>query len=132
MAERLWVILPPNGPYQRGDVRSMVAAAAAAERGGLDGVIVSDHVVMGEHVGRYPWGDFPGAPDDHWPEPLTLLAAMAAATETLLLGTGIIIVPLRPATLLAKTAATIDRLSSGRLQLGVGTGWQREEFDAEG
>ena len=91
-----------------------------------------DHVVIGPRTDRYPWGRFGFANDAPWLEPLTLLTAIAASTSTLRLATGVLIVPLRPAALLAKTAATIDVLSGGRLELGVGTGWQQEEFEAQG
>jgi probable F420-dependent oxidoreductase len=87
---------------------------------------------MGPRADRYPWGDFMFPPEAPWNEPLTLLSAIAAATRRVELTTGIVIVPLRPAVLFAKWTATIDVLSGGRLELGVGTGWQREEFDALG
>ena len=87
---------------------------------------------MGPRTDRYPFGTFPYPPEEPWPEPLTLLAAMAAVTERVRLATGILISPLRPAVLLAKTAATLDAVSHGRLDLGVGIGWQREEYEALG
>jgi probable F420-dependent oxidoreductase len=93
---------------------------------------VVDHVVMGPNTDAYQWGRFPVGPDAPWLEPLTVLAAIAGATERVRLATGILIAPLRPAALLAKSAATLDVLSRGRLDLGVGTGWQREEYDAAG
>jgi probable F420-dependent oxidoreductase len=123
--------LPP-GDMAGGDPAVVVDTARRAEEAGFAGVVISDHVVMGARTDRYPWGSFKQAPDCPWPEPLTVLTAVASVTTTLRLCTGILIAPLRPATLLAKTAATLDVLSHGRLDLGVGTGWQQEEFDAQG
>lgn len=114
------------------DPASLLDLARRAEDTGFHAVSLSDHVVMGRNVDRYPWGDFPFSPAAPWFEPLTMLAAISAVTTGLRLTTGILIVPLRPAALLAKWAATIDVMSGGRLELGVGTGWQEEEFAALG
>ena len=114
------------------DPATLIDLARRAEAAGFGAVSLSDHVVMGAHADRYPWGDFPFPPEAPWYEPLTVLAAIAGATTTVGITTGILIVPLRPAALLAKWAATLDVVSAGRLELGVGTGWQREEFDALG
>lgn len=114
------------------DPRSLLELARRAEDAGFHAVSLSDHVVMGPHADRYPWGPFPFGPEAPWVEPLTVLAAIAAVTSGLRLTTGILIVPLRPAVLLAKWAATLDVVSGGRLELGVGTGWQAEEFHALG
>jgi probable F420-dependent oxidoreductase len=103
-----------------------------AERAGVDSVVVPDHVVMSDQTHRYEWGEFPLPIDVPWLEPMTVLSAIAGTTERMRLATGILIAPLRPAALLAKIAATLDVLSRGRLDLGVGTGWQKEEFDAMG
>ncbi|MEN8182604.1 MAG: TIGR03619 family F420-dependent LLM class oxidoreductase, partial [Myxococcota bacterium] len=91
-----------------------------------------DHLAIGPRTDRYPYGRFPLPPDEPWLEPLTALATIAGATRRIRLATGVLIATLRPALLLAKTAATLDVLSAGRLDLGVGLGWQREEFEAGG
>src|SRR3974390_2872496 len=104
----------------------MVDVAQMVEDSGADRVVVVDHLVMGSHTDAYRWGRFPTPPQAPWLEPLTVLTAMAAGTGNVRLATGILIAPLRPAVLLAKTAATLDQISGGRLDLGVGFGWQRE------
>jgi probable F420-dependent oxidoreductase len=85
-----------------------------AETGGVEG-------------GRQPTG-----PDGHWLEPLTVLTAVATQTDRVRLGTYILLAALRRPAVLAKQAATIDVLSHGRLDLGVGVGWQAEEYEAAG
>jgi probable F420-dependent oxidoreductase len=117
---------PPDGWCR------FVDLARTAEDAGIDRVVVVDHVVMGPHTEAYSWGKFPTPPESPWLEPMTMLAAISSATSTVRLATGILIAPLRPAVLLAKQAATLDVVSGGRLDLGVGSGWQREEYDAEG
>ena len=114
------------------DHRVIVEVARIAEAAGFDQVVLPDHVVMSANVGPYPYGEFPYPPGDPWVEPLTTLAAIAGATSTVRLGTGVLITPLRPAVRLAKTVATLDNLSGGRVDLGVGLGWQREEYAAAG
>ncbi|MEX0666350.1 MAG: TIGR03619 family F420-dependent LLM class oxidoreductase [Acidimicrobiia bacterium] len=123
----------PVGTHRFGDdPRALVDLSRRAERTGVDGVVLADHVLLGKHVDRYPWGTFPFPSDAPWLEPITVLTAIAVVTERLKLTTGILIVPLRPAPLLAKTIATLDVLSGGRVELGVGTGWQEEELTAQG
>ena len=112
--------------------RALIDLAVTVERIGLHGVAVVDHVIMSNSIERYPYGTFPGDPDDPWLEPITTLAAISSATERIRLTTGVLIAPLRPAALLAKTAATLDVLSGGRFDLGVGTGWQAAEYEAVG
>jgi len=118
--------LPPDRWYRFPDLGRM------AEDAGIERVVVVDHVVMGAHTENYRWGRFPTAPDAPWLEPLTMLTGLAAVTSTVRLATGVIIPALRGAPLLAKTAATLDVMSQGRLELGVGLGWQREEYAASG
>lgn len=118
----------------------LTTTARMVERAGVDRVVVSDHVAFGGHMDAYArpelggrsGGRQPTGPDGHWLEPLTVLTWVAARTERLRLGTNILLAGLRPAVVLAKTAATLDVLSGGRLDLGVGVGWQREEYDAAG
>jgi probable F420-dependent oxidoreductase len=114
-----------------GRLHEIVDIARGAESAGVDSVIVVDHVVMSDRLDRYLWGKF-AFPDltTPWPEPITTLAAIAGATSRIRLATGIVIAALRAPALFAKTIATLDVLSRGRVDLGVGTGWQKEEYDA--
>ena len=120
------------GHLYGGDLAGLVELARIADDTGIDQLVIPDHVVMGPHLEAYPYGRFPLPLEEPWPEPLTVLAAMAAVSSRVRLGTGVLITPLRPAVLLAKTLATLDVLSRGRLEVGVGTGWQQEEYAAEG
>lgn len=100
----------------------ILAMAQAAERVGFESVWVSDHVGFGD-----PDGEWTGA----W-EAWTLLAALAAATERVKLGTYVLAMPLRNPAVLAKQAETLDEISGGRLILGVGAGWNDIEFETYG
>lgn len=115
-------------------LRQMVEVAKVADEVGLDYVCLAEHVLMhgNPSLAAHPFGPPRHPPDELMPEPLTTLAAMAGATRRIGLMTGILIAPLRPAALLAKTAATLHALSGGRLTLGVSTSWQREEYAALG
>ncbi len=115
-----------------GDFAPILDIARIADRKGVDQVNVVDHVIMSEDTGKYPYGRFPAAPSTPWYEPVTVLAAVAGATERIRLSSGIIISPLRPAVLLAKQLATLDVISRGRIEIGLGTGWQKQEYDACG
>ena len=110
----------------------VVDAAAAADAAGIDQIAVPDHLAIGPRTDRYPYGRFPMPPEEPWLEPLVTLAALAGATRRIRLATSVLIAPLRPALVLAKSLATLDVLSQGRLDLGVGIGWQPEEFQAAG
>jgi probable F420-dependent oxidoreductase len=115
-------------------------AARTADQAGVDRLVVSDHVVFGERLEEYgrpeiggsAGGKQPTGPDGHWLEPLTTLSVLAGMTSRIRLGTNILVAALRRPAVLAKTTATLDVLSGGRLDLGVGVGWQREEYDAAG
>jgi probable F420-dependent oxidoreductase len=98
--------------------------ARAAERLGYDGVWGNDHIMAVPYV-RSRWSEPP-----NFYEVLVTLATVAAHTERIHLGTALIVLPLRDPVLLAKQVATLDRLTSGRLILGVGQGAYREEFVA--
>ena len=115
------------------DLDRVLELGRAADAAGVHQLVLPDHVAIGPRLDRYPFAErFPYPPEEPWLEPMTTLAAIAAVTERTRLSTGILIAPARPAVLLAKTAATLDVLSRGRLDLGVGTGWQREELAALG
>lgn len=123
-----------------GSWQPLLDQARAADAAGVDRLVVCDHVVFGEHleaygrpeVGGTEGGVQPTSPDGHWLEPLTVLSVIAGLTTHCRLLTGILIAALRRPVVLAKTTATLDVLSGGRLDLGVGVGWQREEYEAGG
>ena len=112
------------------------AVAAAAEHFGFATLWSGEHVVMvDEPQSRYPYADdgriaVPAGAD--WIDPLIGLGFAAAATTTIGIATGVLLLPEHNPIVVAKQVATLDRLSGGRLTLGVGIGWSREEFDALG
>lgn len=119
---------------------SLRTVARAADRAGVDRLVMSDHVVMGERLDRYAdpgrggrsGGRQPTGPDGHWLDPLAVIAHLTAVTERVRFGTNILLAALRRPVVLAGQCATIDVLSGGRLDLGVGVGWQQEEYEAAG
>lgn len=118
--------------FYDGDITSYIDIAQSVEEYGFHGISLTDHVVMGKNLHKYPFGSFPLPSEAPWYEPLTLLTMIASHTTKLHLGTAVLIAPLRNPALLAKTAATLDSISKGRLELGVGMGWQEEEYHAAG
>lgn len=107
-----------------------------AEAAGFESLWGGEHVVLPSTIeSSYPYsadGKIPATPDTPIPDPLIWLAFAAAAAPTMRLGTCILIVPQRNPLVLAKELATLDRLSNGRVELGLGVGWLREEFEALG
>ena len=111
---------------------ALVATAVAADQSNFDSVWVSDHVAMP----RSPLADYPYAasstppfdPTTPFLESFVALAHVAAVTDRVQLGTGVLVLPLREPVLVAKQAASLDVLSRGRLLLGVGAGWLADEF----
>jgi probable F420-dependent oxidoreductase len=113
-----------------------VEGARAAEEAGFESVWTVEHVVYpDDYASAYPYsadGRMPAVPATPIPDPLVWLAYVAAVTTTLRLATGILILPQRNPVVLAKELATLDHLSGGRVDLGIGVGWLEEEFDALG
>jgi probable F420-dependent oxidoreductase len=115
-----------------GDFAPVSEVVRVADQAGVDMVSITDHVVMGENTHEYPYGPFPAPLDFPWFEPLTVLAVLAGVTQHIRLSTSVVIAPLRPAVLLAKQLATLDVMSRGRVTIGLGVGWQKEEYIAAG
>jgi probable F420-dependent oxidoreductase len=122
------------------DWSSTLRLAKTMDAAGIDRVVVSDHVVFGEtpeayadpSAGGIAGGRQPTGPDGQWLEPLTVLTSIAAITSRIRLGTAVLLAALRRPVVLAKEVATLDVLSGGRVDLGVGVGWQRQEYEAAG
>ncbi len=131
---RFGLMIMARGPGGNGP--GLSAMARAAEAGGLDLLAFNDHVIVpGDITSKYPYsndGAWPGAAVGECLEMLTAASFLAAATETIGLLTSVMVVPHRPAVLAAKMLATVDVLSGGRLIVGAGAGWMREELEALG
>lgn len=121
------------------DWEAVFDKARAADRAGVDRVsLTGEHVVLGEHLDAYANPELGGSagsqhatgPDGYFLEPIVTMSMLAALTSRVRLTSGIMVAALRRPIVLAKAAATLDVLSGGRLDLGVGVGWQREEYQA--
>jgi probable F420-dependent oxidoreductase len=122
--------LPTRGPTATRD--GILVLAREGERLGFNSAMIADHIVFPvESQSTYPYtvdGKHPGAGDAL--ETFSILGVVAGATERLRLVTSVLVLPYRNPVLTAKMAASLDVLSGGRLTLGVGAGWLREEFAA--
>jgi len=108
------------GPAETPDIDALLAYAERAEALGFESLWAWDHVILGVEP-AFPILDAVGT-----------LTAIAARTQRIKLGTGILVLPLRNPTLAAKALGTLDVVSKGRLILGVAAGWYAREFDAAG
>ncbi len=129
---RVGLFAPPWGPGALPD--DLDALAQSAESLGYPTLWVGDHLVIPRTVSsRYLYnesGVAPFDPDQPLLDPITLIAYLAGRTARLRLGISILVLPLRNPVETAKTLADLHLLSRGRLVLGVGVGWMREEFEA--
>jgi probable F420-dependent oxidoreductase len=112
----------------------VITVARAVEEAGLDSVWVADHLVLPTaSASSYPYNsETPFGPRDGFLEALTVLSVVAGATERVLLGTSVLVLPMRQPVVTAKVVATLDVLSGGRTVLATGAGWWKEEFEALG
>lgn len=130
--------LSPDDP---GSWQHTFDTVVAADRAGMDRVALSgEHVCFGEHLEAYGKPELGGregarqitGPDGHYIEPFVTMSMIAAQTKNVRFLPNILLAALRPPVVLAKMCATLDLLSGGRLDLGIGVGWQKEEYDACG
>lgn len=113
------------------DFANVLDLARLADAKGIDLLDTPDHILMA-NPDKYLYGDYYVPADYPYFEPLIALSAFAAVTKNIRLTNGIVVAALRPAALLAKQIATVDMISRGRIEVGVGAGWMEEEFSACG
>lgn len=127
-------IIPINIGVQ--SFEQMVGLAQQAEQLGFESVWTFEHVIVPlDYDSKYPYnasGKMGAAPETPFVDPLIALTAIAAATKTIRLGTGVNILSQTNPLLMAKQVASIDFISGGRMMLGAGIGWLKEEFEAMG
>jgi len=118
------------------DHQASMEICRRAEAAGFESLWGGEHVILPSKIeSSYPYtadGKIPAMPDTPIPDPLIWLAFAAAAAPSMRLGTCILIVPQRNPLILAKELATLDQLSGGKVELGLGVGWLQEEFQALG
>jgi probable F420-dependent oxidoreductase len=126
----LWI--PTANPFTTPELLAVIGAEA--EQRGVGTIWVGEHVVLFEQYGStYPYaedGRIPSPPGTGLLEPLSTLSFLAAHTTTVRLGTAMLLLPQRNPVYTAKEVSTLDWLSQGRVDLGVGVGWLEEEFHA--
>lgn len=118
------------------DRAALVTLAKRAEALGYHSIWVTDRLLIPvQSRSAYPYsptGAFPIGPDEPWLEPLVAVTYLATITERITVGTSVLVIPYRNPVMVAKALATADYLSGGRVILGAGIGWWREEFAALG
>jgi alkanesulfonate monooxygenase SsuD/methylene tetrahydromethanopterin reductase-like flavin-dependent oxidoreductase (luciferase family) len=124
-----------TGPYV--DPRAAIALAQAGEAAGFESLWTVEHTIVPDvYASAYPYDPSgkmaAGRSDIPLPDPLIWMAYVAAATSRIKLATGIMILPQHNPIIAAKQIATLDHLAGGRILLGIGVGWLREEFAALG
>jgi probable F420-dependent oxidoreductase len=126
----LW--MPTASPMTTPELLDAVAEGAEAR--GIGTIWVGEHVVLFEHYeSHYPYaedGRIPAPPGSGLLEPMVTLTYLAARTSTVRLGTAMLLLPQRNPVYVAKEVSSLDWLSGGRVDLGIGVGWLKEEFDA--
>ena len=126
--------MPGRGPLATPERLGIIARHG--EKLGFDALLTGDHILVPRNIAStYPYtegGEFPGSSSGESMEQITLLSYIAGQTSKIRLVTSVLIVPHRNPLIAAKSLATLDVLSGGRLVVGVGVGWMREEFEALG
>ena len=126
--------VPSRGPLATPE--SIITIAKRGEELGFDSISLGDHILVPRTIeSSYPYtesGEYPGSATGSSLEQLSVLSYLAGQTSKIRLSSSVMVVPHRNPLVAAKSLATIDVLSAGRLVIGVGTGWMREEFEALG
>ena len=129
-------IIPPVRTGATADPDWMSAFARHVESAGFESLVLVEHaVVISDYTSTYPYaasGRMPLPDDCRIPDPLDLMAFLAAVTDRITLATGVLVVPNHQAVVLAKRIATVDVLSKGRVRMCLGVGWMEEELRATG
>ena len=120
------------------NTRELVHISHLLDQAGYHGLMISDHLCYPKELtSKYPYSPHPDGrpiwePDASWPDPFVLIGAMSSVTTNLHFTTNVYIAGHRPILQVAKEVATAAVLTDGRVALGVGAGWMKEEFDLQG